>query len=343
MPTNLSYIEDTLEKAMDRELSSPTITKSIRDEAGRKARKLIGGFRVLDKKVEEAEIDRVIKVKHDIVAQFRKNRKQIIKELADLGVKPLAVVPSGAWYILSKQAGLYTMHPDNGGKVGVDRSWYTSFSEKGFPKASHASLLKAFFPDSVSVDPAHQRVTPILPNPPEDVVETLLKVQKRKLSVTAVPDAISFAESRDQIWSQRGTPKDIWAREQGYEDYADWLKRDPIIFTEEGNAAAIIAQFGDFPIEKELVDKVVDADSIMALKPGAVNDMIVAQSGLISQHMEAKRMRYEAEMQRAMQSQQGPSLFGGSLVGGRGQALASGLSNNAANQLIYDSRTWTGY
>lgn len=333
MPTNLAYIEETLEKAMDREMVLPTVTDAIKAEANRKARKLIGGFRVMDKKTEEVEIDRVIKAKQAIVASFRKNRDQIIKELADLGVKPLAVVPAGAWYILSKQAGLYTMHPDAQGKVGVDPRWYTGYSDAGkFNKAKHLDVLRSLFPDNVSVDPANQRITPILPNPPQDVVETLLKVQKRKLSVTAVPDAISFAETREQIWQGRGTPKDIWAREQGYEDYADWVKRDPIIFTEEGNAAAIIAQFGDFPIEKELVDKVVNADSIMALKPGAVNDMIVANSDLVRQQSISEsisEMMYRHAMHQGMTQQ-------------TGMPLGVGQSGLGLYQVPTYSASWTG-
>lgn len=41
-----------------------------------------------------------------------------------------------------------------------------------------------------------------------------------------------------------------WEREQRA------IRRDPILYLSMGSAVAIIGQFGDFPIEKEIVDRV---------------------------------------------------------------------------------------
>ncbi|MGB3073064.1 MAG: hypothetical protein WBP40_01725 [Candidatus Moraniibacteriota bacterium] len=119
------------------------------------------------------------------------------------------------------------------------------------------TLYKELFPGGV--EPTHEeansksivKIRICLPQPPADVQETIIRAQRSGLVLhtAAVPEAIAFAENLvDKVFAIH--------TEQEAERIAN-ARLDPIVYVEEGKAVAILAQFGDFPIEQELVKKVI--------------------------------------------------------------------------------------
>jgi hypothetical protein len=112
----------------------------------------------------------------------------------------------------------------------------------------------------------------VLPPPPQDVVTTLLKARLLDLKTVAEPAAIAFTPTLETIigrGAREGHPtttgpvpgfapiNDHQAQQLGYADLDEWRRLCPIIYTEHLSAAAVIAQFGDFPIEREVVERAV--------------------------------------------------------------------------------------
>lgn len=93
----------------------------------------------------------------------------------------------------------------------------------------------------------------VLPTPPEDVVETLIRAERTRLplQVAAVGEAIRLRHDVVSIFAEAG------ARQIEAELLA--ATHDPIIYVREGSAIAIVAQFGDFPIEQEVIREVVNS------------------------------------------------------------------------------------
>lgn len=289
MKTNLAYIDDVMDRAIEREADAPTVPRADRESANRNARKIIGGFRIHDEMAERKSLDDLIEKRRQSIKQFREDRLTIRNKLAKVGVAPLAVCPTGAWLKVCKDAGLFILSPNSQGQVGYSVKGFESL--KGFQdsrvnayaKEDWPRFLKMMFPDNVSLpfsDAARYShfdrpaATLILPDPPADVAAILCKAQGFTLTVAAVADAIGFVESPSDIANAANTdPKDLWAQKQGFADYADWVKRDPIIFTEHGSATAIIAQFGDFPIEQAVVDAAVASDDFISSKPLAMENV----------------------------------------------------------------------
>ncbi|MFZ1655091.1 MAG: hypothetical protein WBO92_01305 [Candidatus Moraniibacteriota bacterium] len=119
------------------------------------------------------------------------------------------------------------------------------------------TLYNELFPGGV--EPTHEgansksivKIRICLPQPPADVQETIIRAQRSGLVLhtAAVPEAIAFAENLvDKVFAIH--------TEQEAERIAN-SRLDPIVYVEEGKAVAILAQFGDFPIEQELVNKVI--------------------------------------------------------------------------------------
>ncbi len=277
MKTNLAYIDEAMDRAVEAEHATPTVPKVARDDAAKQARKLIGGFRVHDGVAERKALDDMIAKRLAALDKFRTDRTAIRDALGKLGVTPLAVCPTGAWWKICKDAGLFVLSPDKEGRVGIASNWHEGVKKPDSLKP--AELLAKFFPDGISMDSTH-KATLILPDPPADVADILCKVQGLKLTVAAVGEAIRFGEKPSELVKANAHPKDQWAQAQGYEDYQDWLKRDPIIFTEHGDATAIVAQFGDFPIEKTVVDAVVASDSLISTKPTMISTKPTMISGI---------------------------------------------------------------
>lgn len=94
-----------------------------------------------------------------------------------------------------------------------------------------------------------------LPEPPADVQETLVSAERCgvTLRLAVVGDAITFRDDPgDALMNYR--KREIAEQPTGLHA---WL--DPIVYVVEGRAVAIIAQFGDFPIEKEVIKEVIDS------------------------------------------------------------------------------------
>lgn len=106
----------------------------------------------------------------------------------------------------------------------------------------------------------------MLPEPPADVAAILTKAIYQPIKVAAVAEAISFANTSSEILRSVHGLKIKEARSKAYRGYAshqEWLEKCPIIYLEYGKAVAVIAQFGDFPVEKEVVDKIINSEYLL--------------------------------------------------------------------------------
>ena len=125
--------------------------------------------------------------------------------------------------------------------------------------------LQALFPNgrSTSSDTEDNSVAIrlILPRPPADIAAILLKARDLDLKVAAVSEAIMFAESPEHAFLRvhEGLAETDREELRRYEE----MMRCPIIYIERGSAVAIIAQFGDFPIEQKVVDEVVSSEFLI--------------------------------------------------------------------------------
>lgn len=93
-----------------------------------------------------------------------------------------------------------------------------------------------------------------LPDPPPEVQQILVKANLANLhlKVAAVREGITLRED----------PYDVFMKAEKKRLLEEARLRalaDPIVYMVEGSAVAIIAQYGDFPIEQELVTEVVNS------------------------------------------------------------------------------------
>lgn len=272
MKTNLAYIDDVMDRAIAGEVTDPKLPAAAKEAAAKKGQRLIGGFRVFDEEAEKRELDALIKQRHKTIEDFKKKRDALRELLGSYKVQPLATLPTGAWHKICLDAQLYRLHPTKEGKVYYNgkalRDNYTRKDIDRIVARYPKNFLENIFPGFVMPASGAFQATLVLPDPPKEVAGILLRVhEKFAIKVAAVAEAIRLAETPSELWDASGHPRDAWARAQGYEDYADWVKRDPIIYVEDGNVTAIIAQFGDFPIEKETVDQVVAASEMFLESP----------------------------------------------------------------------------
>jgi hypothetical protein len=122
--------------------------------------------------------------------------------------------------------------------------------------AKNPRKLAEFFTEGYDGMP----VPVILPTPPADAIEVLLKAQNFPLSVTLVPEAVRFV-GVDKILLEEN---DKLGRLEQAESRRQWAARkaaaDPIVTTQNDSVVAVIIQFGDFPIEEEVVNAVAKTD-----------------------------------------------------------------------------------
>jgi hypothetical protein len=110
--------------------------------------------------------------------------------------------------------------------------------------------------------PNSYQATLVMPTPPADIAEILLKANDiPELKVAAVADAIAFKETPTQLFRNVRSAEEAVAR---------MLREDPIVYFERGTAAAIIAQFGDFPVERQVVDRIITAENLLRFFPNEV-------------------------------------------------------------------------
>lgn len=291
MKTNFAYIDDVMDRAVEAMVAAPKLTDADRQIAKQSGQKLVAGFRVHDEKVEKATLDAMVQARTNDIEKFQDHRLRLRKDLQRVGVTPLAVLPRGAWYRICRAAKLYVMSPDSEGRVRLSRPGLQGFMQEApytpdvadsFVAANWPLFLEAVMPGFVEACSSNDVLAQlILPDPPKEVTEILIKASARKLMVAAVGEAIRFAQKPSELLKANSHPKDAWAREQGYADYADWLKRDPIIFTESGPAVAVIAQFGDFPIEQAIVDAVVSTGDVIGDGPAETESVRLMPSASV--------------------------------------------------------------
>lgn len=308
--TNFSYIDAAV---IERVKEDHSPHDSEKQKAKEDSRVIVAGFPIDDPDVEKAALDALIAKRNKSIKTFIDDRLIVVEKLMAVGIETLAVVPKLAWADICHKAGLVVMSPDTGGNICISREAVVRYGSRkaaeDAAKKDHAAYVRSLFPKTMQ---AGMYAKVVLPAPPEDVAAILLKAKKLKLNVAAVPEAIRFVQTPTELYDNATVdPKDEWARRQGYADYKDWVKRDPIVFHDHGTASAIIAQFGDFPIEKEVVDMVMAGNDLI---PETVEAMPLT-SGLFtsdSTHMTYQRMIYE--QQRALAGQQRYAGLGGQMA-----------------------------
>lgn len=112
-----------------------------------------------------------------------------------------------------------------------------------------------------------------LPEAPTDVQENLVRATRAgfTLELTTAAEALSFAESPVDVFVRERTSayreiaglEEAEAKRKAAEKerraYEKMMRRDPIVTTSHGLATAIIVQYGgDFPAERELIDRVLN-------------------------------------------------------------------------------------
>jgi hypothetical protein len=119
---------------------------------------------------------------------------------------------------------------------------------------SEKSLLKSLiFEDGVF----SQKTELVLPKPPANVASVLLRASDKgyRLHVAAVSEAVSFNPPLRHMLFARIKETQALKKERARLERE--LRNDPIVYIEYDGITAIIAQFGDFPIEKTIVDRLV--------------------------------------------------------------------------------------
>lgn len=311
MKSSLAYIDDRAARAVSERAKTPLTAvenESIRAEPVPTVH--VGGFPIQDtgyharqSELRSTENKRKLDTYHDSVQAG----SAILK---DLGITPLAVLPSSAWQMLCKRTGLVCLRTLSNGKAAIDDFWnhsdvaFTKKVEKRamrvfvvvaaaglltiacallatwgrydpwiiFPgllisalagviaanitsgfflrsalrRLPHRELLALLFPTNMAGTQASVSIS--LPTPPEDVKSILLLATGLALKTAAEPDAIRFLEPPHKAIAKAKFEHDKLLAQQ-----------DPIVYYEHGSATFIIAQFGDFPIEKQVVDEVLGA------------------------------------------------------------------------------------
>lgn len=114
-----------------------------------------------------------------------------------------------------------------------------------------SKVLKALLPDGQNVKGSDLKVKVILPEAPADVQAVLLKARTFTLKVAAVPEAIGLDLNADFLMVEFERVQEAQRRA---------AQRDPIIYYDDGNVVAILAQFGEFPVEQAVVDEVLSVE-----------------------------------------------------------------------------------
>ncbi len=117
------------------------------------------------------------------------------------------------------------------------------------------SLAKHLWPDFHEMAKGVQ-VRILLPDPPQEVQEILVAAERARLPmhIAVVGDAIAFKENpADALLKAH----EQWKAEQRK------LQQDPIAYVIEGTAVAIVSQFGDFPVERAVVSRVINSEHLV--------------------------------------------------------------------------------
>jgi hypothetical protein len=268
--TDFAYIDDAVTDAC----SGRAAVSEVERDAGLKIRstRVVAGFHLHDPSLEDELVQEATAKHRAAVEAFNADRAAAKQTCADRGFAPLAVVPQSVWRNLCEATGLFRLHPSKDGIVHFDRNAFASLKdENGMTAAEQVEwlaenkpyeYLRRLFPSGTSFEPGWGLpATLVMPIQPADVAEVLLKARDLDLKVATVAEAISFKETPSEIY--RNVVADREAR-------AKALRDDPIIYFEQGTAVAIVQQFGDFPVEREIIDRILSAENLMRLFPGNV-------------------------------------------------------------------------
>lgn len=144
------------------------------------------------------------------------------------------------------------------------------------------SLLRTLWPHGFVGDKTSPRLKISLPPAPVDAQANLLRASAARFPLTlyAVGEAITFDEDPVYAYERAREPKwgeiakaharavaaqeeDRRRREVERQLFWENLRADPIVATDYESATAIIVQYGDFPIEQELIERVLNSSLLI--------------------------------------------------------------------------------
>ena len=144
--------------------------------------------------------------------------------------------------------------------VTMSRKTIESIRKKVVEHEENSTLVKELWPEFV--EPNEGVVIHIaFPEPPAKVQERLVAVERTRLPLhfAVVPEAIMFKESVADAFINAGNRTWTKVKVNGQIQ----LNRDPIAYVVEGTAVAIIDQYGQFPIEIEVMREVINSDHLV--------------------------------------------------------------------------------
>ncbi len=99
----------------------------------------------------------------------------------------------------------------------------------------------------------------ILPTPPAEIAAILERARSLQLQVAVVPEAFDIQDRPSDLFARRINKDSEIRRLRAFADRF----ADPIIYTERHGMVAVIAQFGDFVIERETVERAMDCEDYL--------------------------------------------------------------------------------
>ncbi len=126
---------------------------------------------------------------------------------------------------------------------------------------SEGGILNMLWPNKTepsNKDRSGLKVKVKFPEAPEDVNQTLLAIYRAGIKTMLTTDKSAICLETDVFALLLSKTNSEYKNIKDFErELAARIKADPIIWTQEGKCVAIIAQYGDFPIEKQVIDKVL--------------------------------------------------------------------------------------
>jgi len=130
------------------------------------------------------------------------------------------------------------------------------FLRKIAKRTTWSDALKSMMPGWVSQD-SGTAVKVILPEPPAEVVSILLKAKDLPLKSVVDPDLFGFVGGVEGVLLNK--QQDVADERRRMKE----LQRDPIVVWEDEGVVAIIAQFGESPIEKRVVELIMGQNDLI--------------------------------------------------------------------------------
>ena len=268
------------------------LSPEARESAKAAGTRRVAGIRIFDEAAEQNAFAIARQQIGHRLSAFQNDRAYLVRRLAEHGVTPLAVLPGEAWDAICRNAGLYRLHVDSDGDVQVGTRTHINDMANGIQATKWITAIVAFatlivagcvwssldmllgaapvavatwflarellvfmcsrmrvlFPDGHSGSGGQFRVKVELPQPPAEVSAILARVadMSSSLSVAVHPKAVKVSHTAFRRLIQENT-----------------TPADPIVYFRGTSAVAVIAQYGDFPIEREAVEKAIDAGMII--------------------------------------------------------------------------------